>query len=169
MAVGGAGLFDLVEGGIARGRKIPVSHTAGTFGLRVDGSTKRLSAATAADIILAHEDLLSFRDRLALYNLRNYSLHRINIALRMQGSRRERSAQSTAEQLFGAVLREFRQNREMTQETLAFESGYHPTCIGQLERRVKSPSLRKIMGLPKFLHTPGSEILRQVEERLGKT
>jgi hypothetical protein len=34
---------------------------------------------------------------------------------------------------------------------------------------VKSPSLRKIMGLPKFLHTPGSEILRQVEERLGKT
>lgn len=102
------------------------------------------------------------------YSLWNYSADGINIGLRMQASRRERSARPTAEQLFGVVLREVRQSREMTQETLAFESGYHPTYIGQLERGAKSPSLRTIMGLAKVLQTPGSDLLRQVEERLTK-
>lgn len=85
----------------------------------------------------------------------------------MQG-RKERSARQTTEQLFGAVLREVRQSRGITQETLAFDSGYHPSYIGQIERGVKSPSLRTIMGLAKVLQTPGSELLRQVEERLPK-
>jgi hypothetical protein len=35
----------------------------------------------------------------------------------------------------------------ISQETLAFESGYHPTYIGQLERGKKSPSLRAILSL----------------------
>ena len=56
----------------------------------------------------------------------------------------------------------------MSQEKLAFESGYHPTYIGQLERGEKRPSLRTIMNLAMALGTPGSEMLRCVEARFGK-
>lgn len=73
---------------------------------------------------------------------------------------------ATAEELFGKVLREFRKKKGFSQETLAFESGYHPTYIGQLERGKKSPSLRAIMRLASALGTLGSEILKGVEKRL---
>ena len=45
------------------------------------------------------------------------------------------------------ALRELRKQRGLSQETLAFESGYHPTYIGQLERGKKSPSLRTIVSI----------------------
>jgi transcriptional regulator with XRE-family HTH domain len=64
------------------------------------------------------------------------------------------------------MLRELRKERGLSQETLAFESGYHPTYIGHLERGKKSPSLRAIMSLAGALGVPGSEILRRVEARL---
>jgi transcriptional regulator with XRE-family HTH domain len=60
-------------------------------------------------------------------------------------------------------LRESRNGRGLTQEKLAFESGYHPTYIGQLERGKKSPSLRVIMALAAALNTRGSELIRRVE------
>ena len=66
------------------------------------------------------------------------------------------------------ILRDIRKERGLSQETLAFESGYHPTYIGQLERGQKSPSLRTIMNLAGVLDTPGSEMLRRVEARFGK-
>jgi transcriptional regulator with XRE-family HTH domain len=86
----------------------------------------------------------------------------------MQEHRRRRSASPTAEKAFGTVLREIRKEREISQETLAFESGYHSTYIGQLERGQKSPSLRTIMNLAVALDTPGSEMLRRVELRIGR-
>jgi transcriptional regulator with XRE-family HTH domain len=60
-------------------------------------------------------------------------------------------------------LRESRNGRGLTQEKLAFESGCHPTYIGQLERGKKSPSLRVIMALAAALNTRGSELIRRVE------
>jgi DNA-binding XRE family transcriptional regulator len=96
------------------------------------------------------------------YSLWNYSLYRIRIGLRMQ-QRRSRQRAATAEELFGQVLREVRKTRSLSQEELAFESGYHPTYVGQLERGKKSPSLRAIIRLAKALDTPGSELLRRVE------
>jgi transcriptional regulator with XRE-family HTH domain len=60
-------------------------------------------------------------------------------------------------------LRESRNGRGLTQEKLAFESGCHPTYIGQLERGKKSPSLRAIMALAAVLNTRGSELIRRVE------
>lgn len=56
----------------------------------------------------------------------------------------------------------------MSQEDLAFKSGYHPTYISQLERGKKSPSLRAIISLAGTLNTPGSEILRHIEAVLAK-
>jgi len=87
----------------------------------------------------------------------------------MQERRRRKPPSQTAERAFGGVLRAIRKERGLSQEALAFESGYHATYIGQMERGQKSPSLRTIMNLAGVLRTPGSEMLRRVEGRLGRT
>jgi transcriptional regulator with XRE-family HTH domain len=79
--------------------------------------------------------------------------------------RRSLNAKRTPEESFGKVLREQRRERGLTQEALAFESGYHPTYIGQLERGKKSPSLRAILRLASVLKTCGWELIRRVELR----
>jgi transcriptional regulator with XRE-family HTH domain len=84
----------------------------------------------------------------------------------MQQHRSRRTASLTTEALFGRVLRELRKECGFSQETLAFDSGYHPTYISQLERGKKSPSLRAIVCLAKVLGTRASEILRRVEKGL---
>ena len=104
-----------------------------------------------------------FRSTDLYYSLWYYSLYRSNIGLRMQRPRSRKTAPKTAEDLFGEVLREVRKTQGLSQEELAFNSGYHPTYIGQLERGKKSPSLRTIMRLAESLDTPGSELLRRVE------
>ena len=81
----------------------------------------------------------------------------------MQEHRRRCTAPRSVETLFGQALRELRKERGFSQEGLAFESGYHPTYIGQLERGKKSPSLRAIVRLAGALKTRGSEILKRVE------
>jgi transcriptional regulator with XRE-family HTH domain len=85
----------------------------------------------------------------------------------MQERRSKGRTPPTGEQLFGVVLREIRTSRGISQEELAFGSGYHPTYIGQLERGKKSPSLRTIMRLASVLEVTGSDILKQIESRLG--
>ena len=87
----------------------------------------------------------------------------------MQEHRTERKGSNSAEAIFGTVLREIRLQRSLSQESLAHESGYHTTYIGQLERGQKSPSLRTIMNLAAVLSVPGSEILRRVEDAIGKS
>ena len=81
-------------------------------------------------------------------------------------SRGNRAHPPAPEVLFGRALRDIRNKRGLSQETLAFESGYHPTYISQLERGVKSPSLRTIISLATALDTSGSEILKRVEADL---
>jgi transcriptional regulator with XRE-family HTH domain len=86
----------------------------------------------------------------------------------MQQHRSPRTTHRTAEEVFGVALRECRKQRALSQEGLAFESGYHPSYIGHLERGKKSPSLRTIFGLASTLCVAPSELIRRVEERLGK-
>ena len=81
----------------------------------------------------------------------------------MQGHRSRRAVPQTPEDLFGQVLRDLRKERGFSQEELAFQSGYHPTYIGQLERGKKSPSLRAIMRIAHALTTRASELLKRVE------
>jgi transcriptional regulator with XRE-family HTH domain len=77
--------------------------------------------------------------------------------------RRSRKAQHTVEEYFGQALRERRKEQGLSQEELAFRSGYHPTYIGQLERGQKSPSLRAIMSIAKALKTGASDLIKKVE------
>jgi transcriptional regulator with XRE-family HTH domain len=78
-------------------------------------------------------------------------------------SRRSRQSKRSPEELFGQVLRDFRKDSGLTQEELAFRSGYHSTYIGQLERGQKSPSLRALMNLSPVLGTAASELILRVE------
>src|ERR1039457_4654324 len=93
----------------------------------------------------------------------DYSTDRSTISLRMQERRRQKPASVALEKIFGVILRDIRKERGLSQETLAFESGYHPTYIGQMERGQKSPSLRTIMRLARALGIPAAEILKRVE------
>jgi DNA-binding XRE family transcriptional regulator len=100
------------------------------------------------------------------YSLWYYSVNRSSISLPMQERRGRSAALKTPEDCFGEVLRELRQKKGVTQEDLAFKSGYHSTYISQLERGRKSPSLRAIMSLAGALNTSGSEILTRLEALL---
>ena len=64
---------------------------------------------------------------------------------------------------FGKVLKQLRQKRGLSQEELAFESGYHRTYISLLERGKKSPSLQTIFQLAKALNMEPSEIVERVQ------
>jgi transcriptional regulator with XRE-family HTH domain len=70
------------------------------------------------------------------------------------------------EERFGAVLRRLRATRSISQEELAYKSGYHRTYIGQMERAEKSPSLRTLFNIAGALGVKASEILRAVENEL---
>ena len=64
---------------------------------------------------------------------------------------------------FGAVLREIRKERGISQEHLGFESGYHRTYVSLLERGLKSPSLQTIFELARALNIRPSDLLSRVE------
>lgn len=50
----------------------------------------------------------------------------------------------TMEQTYGQTLRKLREASGMSQEELAFKTDLHRTYISQLERDLKSPSLRTV-------------------------
>lgn len=91
------------------------------------------------------------------------------MALSMQERRRQPEPPGTTEQFFGLALREVRLERGLTQENLAFESGYHPTYISMLERGKKSPSLRAIVSLAAVLDMNPSELLQRFETKLPRS
>lgn len=67
---------------------------------------------------------------------------------------------------FARVLMALREERGITQETLAFESGYHPKYISLLERGKYSPSLTAILEISRALSISGADLLRRVESLL---
>jgi transcriptional regulator with XRE-family HTH domain len=74
----------------------------------------------------------------------------------------------TPEQAFAKVLREVRKERGISQEELGFESGYHRTYIGMLERGLMNPTLRTILSVASALEVPAGELVQRVEAVLGK-
>jgi transcriptional regulator with XRE-family HTH domain len=60
---------------------------------------------------------------------------------------------------FSAVIRRLRQERNISQERLAFEAELHRTYISQLERGLKSPSLKTVYKISKVLGTPLPELM----------
>lgn len=70
---------------------------------------------------------------------------------------------------FARVLISLREQRKLTQEALAFESGYHPKYISLLERGKNSPSLTAILEIARALNVSGAELVQRVENLLPRS
>ncbi len=69
----------------------------------------------------------------------------------------------TTKKSFAEVLREVRQEKGLSQEELADRAGLHRTYISQVERGLKSPSLRSLEEIAQALGVPASALLRRME------
>src|SRR5258708_28481255 len=74
----------------------------------------------------------------------------------------------TPERAFARVLRDVRKKAGLSQEKLGFESGYHRTYIGMLERGLMNPSLSTILSIASALEVPPGEFVGQVDELVGR-
>ena len=63
-------------------------------------------------------------------------------------------------------MREIRSSREMSQEQLAFDSGFDRTYISMIERGIRSPTIRSLVRLAEILEVKPSEILVRMEALL---
>lgn len=71
------------------------------------------------------------------------------------------------ESVFGRVVRERRRALGMSQEDLGFHSGLHRTYISEIERGLKSPSLRAIAAIAKALNTSVSSLILETEKKIN--
>ncbi len=69
----------------------------------------------------------------------------------------------TTKKSFAEVLREVRQEKGLSQEELADRAGLHRTYISQVERGLKSPSLRSLEQIAQGLGLPASALIRRTE------
>jgi transcriptional regulator with XRE-family HTH domain len=69
---------------------------------------------------------------------------------------------------FARVLITVREDRGLTQETLAFDSGYHPKYISLLERGINSPTLTAILEIARALDMTGADLIERVERLLPR-
>jgi transcriptional regulator with XRE-family HTH domain len=67
------------------------------------------------------------------------------------------------ESVLGRVIAEWRRNAGLSQEALAFRCKLHPTYISQLERGLKSPTVRALRAIAEAVETTASELLRRAE------
>jgi DNA-binding XRE family transcriptional regulator len=72
----------------------------------------------------------------------------------------------TPAEAFGEVLRELREERNLTQEALALEAGTERSHISALERAEKGPSLATILRLARALNVSAGALVEKVERRL---
>jgi transcriptional regulator with XRE-family HTH domain len=70
------------------------------------------------------------------------------------------------EKAFAAALRELRTEKELSQEKLALDAGYHRTYVGILERGKQNPTLRTITRLAKVLGVPAAKLVERFEKKL---
>lgn len=73
------------------------------------------------------------------------------------------------ETVLGRVIAERRRGAGLSQEALAFRCKLHPTYISQLERGLKSPTIRVLRLIAEAVGMPASALLREAEELGGST
>ncbi len=66
---------------------------------------------------------------------------------------------------FGKVLRELRIKTGVSQEDFAHQCGLHRTYISQLERGLKSPSLKSISAMAAALDVRPYQLVKLAEDR----
>jgi len=86
-----------------------------------------------------------------------------------QRSRKQVQPVSGPEKAFGEALREIRKDRDLSQEQLAFDSGFDRTYISLVERGVRSPTIRSLVKLADTLNIPASEIVARMEKLLARS
>lgn len=69
--------------------------------------------------------------------------------------------------VLGRVIAERRKSAGLTQEALAFRCKLHPTYISQLERGLKSPTIRVLRLIAEAVGTTASVLLDEAEQRAG--
>lgn len=69
----------------------------------------------------------------------------------------------TFEHVLGRLIAEERRRAGLSQEALAFRCKLHPTYISQLERGLKSPTVRVLRAIAAAFGTTASEMLRRGE------
>jgi DNA-binding XRE family transcriptional regulator len=87
--------------------------------------------------------------------------HKIPSEMRVKKQVQPRSG---PEKAFGDVLRTNRKKVGLSQERLAFESGFDRTTISLMERGLTSPTLRTMLRLCKLIHLSFTQLASQVEE-----
>ena len=80
---------------------------------------------------------------------------------------RRRKGKLTPEEAFARVLREIRLERGLSQETLGFESNYHRTYIGMLERGLMNPTLRTLLSVASALNIAPGELVQRTSDLVG--
>lgn len=73
-----------------------------------------------------------------------------------------------AERLFGEELKRVRTKAKLSQEELAARADLHSTYISQLERGLKSPSLRTLLRIAAALGYSAGKLVGAVERRMRK-
>jgi transcriptional regulator with XRE-family HTH domain len=71
------------------------------------------------------------------------------------------------EKQLGEVVREVREEKDISQDGLAREMNTDRTTISLIERGLRSPYIRTLMQIGAALNVPPSEIFRRLERRLG--
>jgi len=69
----------------------------------------------------------------------------------------------TFEQALGQVIAKYRRAAGLSQEALAHGCGLHGTYISQLERGVKSPTVRVLRAIAEALGVPAAKLLSAAE------
>jgi transcriptional regulator with XRE-family HTH domain len=82
----------------------------------------------------------------------------------MRAKKRQVQPRSGPERAFGDILRSRRKKIGLSQEQLAFETGFDRTTISLMERGLLSPTLRTMVRLCKLLRLSFSQLARQIEE-----
>ena len=79
----------------------------------------------------------------------------------------QKSALGRFEKRFGDVIRSRRQALKVSQEEFAERCQLHRTYISQIERGLKSVSLKALVRLAKALKTRPSQLLKEAEDLSG--
>jgi transcriptional regulator with XRE-family HTH domain len=73
----------------------------------------------------------------------------------------------TFELVLGRVIAEERKRAALTQEALAYRCKLHPTYISQLERGLKSPTVRALAAIADAVGVRTSDLVRRAEDSVS--
>jgi transcriptional regulator with XRE-family HTH domain len=73
------------------------------------------------------------------------------------------------EKVFGKILKRYRTERKLSQESLALECGLDRTFISSLERGLRQPSLKSLFKICKVLKVSPSQIIADLEKAIRET